>query len=105
GDRGSGVAKGGMAGDVLDPLAADIDDAAVAQRFQMLLARAQHRPLLVWRQNSSMSDCGGGWARAWPARPPFLLGKPGGRRSPRHATTSAGGAIVFRMRPAASSRP
>src|SRR6516164_3572539 len=57
-DRRGGVAKCGVAGDVLDPLAADIDDATVAQTFQMLLARAQHRPLLVWRQNSSMSDGG-----------------------------------------------
>ncbi len=47
GDRRGGVAKGGMTGDVVDPLAADIDDTAVAQRFQMLFARAQHRPLLV----------------------------------------------------------
>jgi hypothetical protein len=36
-----------MAGDVVDPLAADIDDATVAQRFQMLSARSQHRRLLV----------------------------------------------------------
>ena len=47
GNRPGGVAKGGMARDVPDPLAADIDDAAVAQQFQMLLARAQHRPLLL----------------------------------------------------------
>ena len=47
GDRRGGIAKCGVAGDVLYPLAADIDDTAVAQRFQMLLARAQHRPLLV----------------------------------------------------------
>ena len=33
-----------MAGDVVDPLAADIDDAAVAQRFEMLLARFAASP-------------------------------------------------------------
>src|SRR5439155_12562814 len=48
--RGDGcgrVAKGGVTGDVVDALAADIDDAPVAQQLQVLLARAQHRPLLV----------------------------------------------------------
>jgi len=105
-DRRGGVAKCGVAGDVVDPLAADIDDATVAQRFQMLLARAQHRPLLVWRQNSSMSDGGGErltFRASTACRSP--LGKAAGRRSSLHATTNAGGAIVFRMRPAASSRP
>ena len=47
GDGRGGVAEGGMAGDVVHLLAADIDDAAVAQRFQMFLARPQHRRLLV----------------------------------------------------------
>ena len=44
-DAGDGLrrrAKCRMRGDIVDPLAADIDHAAVAQRFQMLLARAQH---------------------------------------------------------------
>ena len=44
-DAGDGLrrrAKRRMGGDIVDPLAADIDHAAVAQRFQMLLARAQH---------------------------------------------------------------
>ena len=40
---GIGIAKSGMARDVIDPLAADVDDASVAQRLQMLLARSQHR--------------------------------------------------------------
>src|SRR5262249_51189959 len=44
GDGRGGSAEGGVAGDVVDPLAADIDDAAVAQRLQMLLACSQHRP-------------------------------------------------------------
>ena len=107
GDRRGGVAKGGMVGDVVDPLAADIDDTPVAQRFQMLFARAQHRPLLVWRQNSSMSDGGGERLTAGASTGCSLsfVGKAGGRRSPWHATTNAGSAIVFCMRPAASSRP
>src|SRR5262245_66647638 len=42
GDRLRSIAEGGMTCDVVDPLAADIDDTAVAQRFQMLLARSQH---------------------------------------------------------------
>src|SRR5262249_40522583 len=57
-ERGDGcgsVAKGGVTGNVVDLLAADIDDAPVTQRFQVLLARAQHRPLLMSAQNSSMS--------------------------------------------------
>src|SRR5215831_10836263 len=58
GDGGGCVAKGRMAGDVIDPLAADINGAAVAQRFQMLLAGAQHRPLLLSSQNSSMLRAG-----------------------------------------------
>ena len=37
------VAKAGMGGDVVDLLAADIDDAAVTQRFQVSLAGAYHR--------------------------------------------------------------
>lgn len=47
GNRRGGVPEGRMARDVVDLLAADIDDAAVAQRFQMLLARPQHHPLLI----------------------------------------------------------
>ena len=39
GDGRGGAAEGGMGRYVVDPLAADIDDAAVAQRFEMLLAR------------------------------------------------------------------
>ncbi len=46
GDRLRRGAERRMGGDVVDPLAADIDHAAVAQRFQMLLARAQH-----WRRS------------------------------------------------------
>ncbi len=58
-ERGHGrgrVAKRRMAGDVVDPLAADIENATIAQRFQVFLARAQHRPLLRYRYNSSMMD-------------------------------------------------
>ncbi len=40
-----GIGECGMPRDVVDPFAADIDHAAVAQRFQMFLAGAQHRPL------------------------------------------------------------
>src|SRR5262245_16596264 len=47
GDRQRGVAERGMAGDVIDPLTTDIDDAAVAQRFQMLFARSQHPHFLI----------------------------------------------------------
>ncbi len=36
-----------MAGDVVDPLAADIDRAAVAQRFAMLFSGAQHEAKTV----------------------------------------------------------
>src|SRR5262249_35566548 len=87
GDGGGCVAKGGMAGDVIDPLAADIDGAAVAQRFQMLLAGAQHRPLLLSSQNSSMS-------RAGRERSPPTI---------RHPIARS--AIVFRLRSAAKFRP
>jgi len=34
-DRGRGIAKRRVRGDVLDPLAVDVDFAAVAQRFQI----------------------------------------------------------------------
>ena len=37
-----GVAEGGMRCDVVDALAADIDDAAVAQQFEVLFSSAQH---------------------------------------------------------------
>ena len=47
GDRRGRVAEGRMARDVVDLLAADIDHAAVTQRLQMLLARSQHRRLLM----------------------------------------------------------
>src|SRR5262249_19839097 len=56
GDSYGRVAKGGVTGNVADPLAADIHDAPVTQRFQVLLACAQHRLLLVSSQNSSMSE-------------------------------------------------
>ena len=42
GDRLSRRAERRMSGHVVDPLGADIDHAAVAQRFQVLLAGAQH---------------------------------------------------------------
>ncbi len=38
GNGGGGIAEGGMAGDIVDALAADIDHATVAQRLEMLLA-------------------------------------------------------------------
>jgi len=38
-----------MFGDVVDPLAADIDDASVAERFEMLLTRPQHRERTIYR--------------------------------------------------------
>src|SRR5262249_59584212 len=96
-----------MVGDVVDPLAADIDDTAVAQRFQMLFARTQHRPLLVWRQNSSMSDCGGErlTARAGTGCSLSFVGKAGGRPSPPPPTTKPRRALVFSFRPSASSPP
>src|SRR4026209_1233386 len=56
GSRRGGIAEGRMARDVVDLLAADIDDAAVAQRFQTLLARPQHHRPLIVAGNSSMPD-------------------------------------------------
>ena len=41
-----------MTGDVIDPLAADVDNAPVAQRFEMLLACPQHYRLPMPCPNS-----------------------------------------------------
>src|SRR5579862_5339314 len=72
-DRGGAVAERRVSGDVLDPLAVDIDLAAVAQRFQKF--RAGERAVLAGKDcfgvvghrllhTYSPSPAGGGWPRS-----------------------------------------
>src|SRR6202040_4092637 len=53
-DGARAVAEGGMAGDVVDPLGADIDHAAVAHAFELFAAGREHSrsPYVALRRNA-----------------------------------------------------
>ena len=85
-DGARAVAERRMAGDVVDPLGADIDDAAVAHAFELFAAGHQHDMVLI------RGDDGRGWTIRHPRRhnhrgPSELSTARGGNRHADHDRT------------------